>query len=77
MLRDVQVRADQGRLLHLLHQRRQGLLRNAASLLRLSGLLLRERLLLLHLVRQHVRLLRQERRVKQVGISPCSFRRPT
>ena len=63
VLRHVQVRAHQGRLLHHLHQRRQGLLRNAPGPVRLPRMLLRERLLLLHFVRQHVRLLRQVRSI--------------
>jgi len=55
----LQVRIHQGRLLHQLHLRRQGLLRYPAILLQLPLDLLRVRLLLLHLVQQHADLLRQ------------------
>jgi hypothetical protein len=46
----LQMRIHQGRLLHQLHERRQGLLRDDPSLLQLPQLLLRKRLLLLHLL---------------------------
>jgi hypothetical protein len=49
-LRTVQVRIHQGRLLHQLHERRQGLLRDDPSLLQLLVAMLRERLCLLHLL---------------------------
>jgi hypothetical protein len=55
---DLQVRVHQGRLLHFLHFRRQGLLRDSAIVLRMPVDLLQERLLLLHLVQQHADLLR-------------------
>ena len=57
-LRHLQVRIHQGRLLHQLHLGRQGLLRDAPIVLRLPVDLLRERLLLLHLLQQHAGLLR-------------------
>jgi hypothetical protein len=55
----LQVRVHEGRLLDQLHVGRQSLLRDAASMLRLPVMLLRERLLLLHLVQQHARVLRR------------------
>jgi hypothetical protein len=58
LLRYLQVRVHQGRLLHQLHLGRQGLLRDSAIVLRLLGDLLQERLLLLHLLQQHAGLLR-------------------
>ena len=61
VLLPMHVRKHQRRLPHHLHQRRQRVLRNAGSLLRLPGMLLPERLLLLRLLRQQVRLLRHVR----------------
>ena len=61
VLRALQMREHQERLLHHLHQRRREVLRNAAVLLRLPGMLLQERLLLLRLLRQHLLLLRHMR----------------
>jgi hypothetical protein len=54
----LQMRNDERRLLHHLHQRRQAMLRNAASLLRLLHEVLRKRLLLLRVLQQHASLLR-------------------
>jgi hypothetical protein len=65
LLWPLQVRKHEGRLLRHLHQRRQQVLRHAAGLLRLSGNVLQERLLLLCLLRQHVLLLRDVR-----GLNP-------
>ena len=64
----LQVRVHQGRLLHQLHERRREVLRDAASLLRLPRVLLRERLLLLHLVQQHAGLLRHLLVVRTMGL---------
>jgi hypothetical protein len=57
-LRHLQVRAHRERLLHHLHQRRQGLRRDFAVMLRDARVLPEERLLLLHLLQQHAVLLR-------------------
>jgi len=57
VLRPLQVRKHEGRLLHHLHQRRRQVLRDAAGLLRLPGNVLQERLLLLRLLWQHLLLL--------------------
>jgi hypothetical protein len=57
VLRPLQVREHERRLLHHLHQRRREVLRDAAGVLRLPGNLLQERLLLLRLLRQHLLLL--------------------
>jgi len=65
VLRALQVREHEGRLLHYLHQRRQQVLRHAAGLLRLPGVLLQERLLLLRLLRQYLLLLRHVRSVRK------------
>jgi hypothetical protein len=54
----LQVRIHQGRLLHQLYERRQGVLCDDPSLLQLPVAVLRERLLLLHLLQQHADLLR-------------------
>jgi len=67
VLRSLQVREHQGRLLHHLHQRRHEVLRDAAGLLRLPGMLLQERLLLLRLLRQHLLLLRHMRSLRLDG----------
>lgn len=58
VLRPLPVREHVRRVLHHLHQRRQGLLRDAASVLRVPPLLLRIGLLLLRLLRRHAVLLR-------------------
>jgi hypothetical protein len=68
VLRPLQVRKHERRLLHHLHQRRQQVLRHAAGLLRLPGNVLQERLLLLRLLRQHLLLLRHVR-----GLSPGAY----
>ena len=60
-LRQLQVRVHEGRLLHQLHERRQGLLCDDSSLLQLPVAMLRERLLLLHLLQQYASLLRHLR----------------
>jgi hypothetical protein len=60
-LRYLQVRIHQRRVLHQLHVGRQGLLRDDPGLLQVSPNLLRERLLLLHLLQQHASLLRHLR----------------
>jgi hypothetical protein len=60
----LQVRIHEGRLLHQLLERRQGLLRDDPSLLQLLVPMLRERLLLLHLLQQHAGLLRQLRLIE-------------
>ena len=57
----LQVRIHEGWLLHQLHERRQGLRGDDPSLLQLPEHLLRERLLLLHLLQQHAGLLRHVR----------------
>lgn len=57
LLRTLHLRTNQGRLLHYLQERRQGLLRHAASLLRLPGGLLCGRMQLLHLAGEHADLL--------------------
>ena len=59
--RYLQVRIHQRRLLHQLHERRQGLPGHDSGLLQLLVLLLRIGLLLLHLLQQHADLLRHER----------------
>ena len=64
LLRSLQVREHEGRLLHHLHQRRRQVLRDAPGLLRLLGMLLQERLLLLRLLRQHLLLLWHVRRIE-------------
>jgi hypothetical protein len=57
-LRHLQVRVHGRRLLHHLLQRRQGVLRDSAVLLRNARMLPEVRLLLLHLLQQHALLLR-------------------
>jgi hypothetical protein len=57
-LRHLQVRNHEGRLQHHLHQRRQGVLRDLAIVLRDTAVLPRTRLLLLRLLQQHAVLLR-------------------
>jgi hypothetical protein len=57
-LRHLQVRIHGGRLLHHVLQRRQGLLRDFAVLLRNARVLPEVRLLLLRLLQQHALLLR-------------------
>jgi hypothetical protein len=52
------VRKHEGRLLHHLHERRQGVLRDPAIVLRDAAVLPRTRLLLLRLLQQHALLLR-------------------
>ena len=54
----LQVRVHHRRLLHHLHQRRQAALRPVAGLLRMLRKVLRKRLLLLRVLRQHAGLLR-------------------
>jgi hypothetical protein len=61
LLRALQVRKHEEWLLHHLHQRRRAVLRDAAGLLRLPGMLLQVRLLLLRLLRQYALLLRKLR----------------
>jgi len=61
VLRPLQVREHEGRLLHHVHQRRREVLRDVAIVLRLPRMLLQERLLLLRFVRQHLLLLRDVR----------------
>jgi len=61
VLRALQMREHEEWLLHHLHQRRREVLRDAPGLLRLPGMLLQERLLLLRLLRQHALLLRHLR----------------
>ena len=63
-LRPVQVRIHERRLLHQLHQRRQGLLCDDSSLLQLPVAMLRKRLLLLYLLQQHAGLLRHFRLIE-------------
>jgi len=65
VLRPLQVREHEGRLLHHLHERGRQVLRDAAGLLRLPGNLLQERLLLLRLLRQYLLLLWDVRSVGQ------------
>ncbi len=55
------MRIHQGWLLHQLHQRRQGLRGDDPGLLQLPQHVLRERMLLLHLLQQHADLLRYQR----------------
>ena len=55
------MREHEGWLLYHLHQRRREVLRDAAGLLRLPGVLLPGRLLLLRVLWQHARLLRNVR----------------
>jgi hypothetical protein len=57
----MQVRVHEGWVLHQLHERRQGLLRDDPSLLQLLVAMLREWLRLLHLLQQHAGLLRHLR----------------
>jgi hypothetical protein len=59
--RYLQMRIHERRLLHQLHVGRQGLLCDDSGLLQLSQHLLREWLLLLHLLQQHAGLLRHLR----------------
>ena len=58
VLRHLQVRVHEGRLLHQLHQRRQGLLCDDPEVLRMPTGMLRQRLLLLRVLQRHARLLR-------------------
>ena len=58
VLRQLQVRVHEGRLLHHLHVGRQGLRGDDSILLPVPEHLLRIRLLLLHLLQQHADLLR-------------------
>jgi hypothetical protein len=60
VLRQLQVRVHEGRLLHHLHLGRQGLLCDDSSLLPVPEHLLRIGLLLLHLLQQHADLLRHQ-----------------
>jgi hypothetical protein len=62
----LQVRIHKRRLLHQLHERRQGLLRDDPGLLQLLVAMLRERLLLLYLLQRHAGLLRHVCIIKQI-----------